>query len=386
MSRIVLLLTRTPWQDFRLYDIQGPALVEAGHEVIYVSGGPEGNTEHSFIWITISAKERWLARRTGCFSLFRRIVILKPDVVQLCSFEQLPLGILLKLMHSCRVIYDCREDMASALYERSNTFPLWVRKIIYRSVRTLESVAGYCFDGIITADPGVYELFESMPPERKLICFNTALLKQFPSSFPQLSEREYDVAVLGSMSSFRSGTHELLDALNMLHLDGLLVKMLLIGEPENEMAMLLRNRINRFELMKYVHITGWLPHSAVPYALARARIGIVPLLDYPKFHRNIACKAFEYMACGMPIVASDLPPQRLFLNDEIAIFYPPGDIYALSKAIQSLLLDLNRSDKMGKIARAKVEKEWNGEIEQEKLKLFYFKIVRLRRRKIHYKC
>lgn len=377
MARILLLLTRTHWRDFRLYDIQGPALLEAGHEVIYVSGCSQTLTEHAFNWVTLSNQERWLARRTGSLNLYIRIFKLKPDVVQLCSLEQLPLGLALKARRVCRVIYDCREDMASALYERRKTFPVWIRRGIFRSVRALELFVGRQFDGIITADPGVYDLFDSTANQRKLICFNSALLKQFPASYPNLIDRKYDIAVLGSMSSLRSGTHHVLDALRLLHLEGISARLLLIGQPEGEMSKALKERIDKYGLKRYVHCTGWVTHSKVPALLAQARIGIVPLLDYPKFHRNIACKAFEYMAVGMPTIASDLPPQRLFLSDETSFFFPPGDVNALATAIRTLLMDCVRSIQMGKLAREAVEERWNGEREQEKLRQFYFKIMYL---------
>jgi glycosyltransferase involved in cell wall biosynthesis len=267
--------------------------------------------------------------------------------------------------------------MASALYERRKSLPGWMRRGIFRGVRAIESAAAYRFDGIITADPGVYELFGATPDERKLICFNSALLKQFPTNFPSLAERKYDLVLLGSMSSIRSGAHNVIDALSLLKEEGMPVRLLLIGQPEGEMVDAIKERIERYGLKQYVDCTGLIFHSEVPRVLAQARIGIVSLLDYPKFHLNIACKAFEYMACGMPTIASDLPPQRLFLNDEMGIFYPPGDVHALAAAIRTLLMDCKRACQMGKLARVAVEECWNGEKEQEKLKEFYSRIIDL---------
>ncbi|MCX5807667.1 MAG: glycosyltransferase [Proteobacteria bacterium] len=181
--------------------------------------------------------------------------------------------------------------------------------------------------------------------------------------------------MLGSMSSLRSGTHTVLDALNLLRLEGMPVRLILIGQPEGEMAGAISERIRSYGLEQYVNCTGLLPHSSIPAVLAQARLGIVPLLDYPKFHRNIACKAFEYMASGMPTIASDLPPQRLFLTDETSILYAPGDTASLAAAVRALLVDRERAEKMGKLARVAMEEHWNGEIEQEKLRKFYWRLL-----------
>jgi len=377
MARILFLLTRTPWRDFRPYDIQAPALIDAGYVVIYASNAEEEVAERDFDWMLLDKKECKLARRIGALSLYRKVLQARPDIVQLCSLEQLPLGIVLAWLGKCKVVYDCREDMASALYERRNRYPVLIRKMIFKMVRIIEGLADRYFDGVITADPGVYELFDQMPKERKLICYNAALLKQFPNIYPALGLREFELVVLGSMSSHRSGTQDVLDAMNILHSNGHKVKLLLIGAPENEMVDEIQNRIDSYGLQAYVHCTGLLSHSDVQSELIKAKIGIVSLHDYPKFHRNIACKAFEYMACGMPTIASDLPPQRLFLDDSVALFYPPGDVGALAENILSLIRDEASMGQMGNLARKLVDKEWNGDREQSKLKDFYGRLLQL---------
>jgi glycosyltransferase involved in cell wall biosynthesis len=51
-------------------------------------------------------------------------------------------------------------------------------------------------------------------------------------------------------------------------------------------------------------------------------------------------KAFEAMAAGRPLVASDLPSSREILRDgENALLVPPGDAPALAAALGRLLDD-----------------------------------------------
>ena len=68
--------------------------------------------------------------------------------------------------------------------------------------------------------------------------------------------------------------------------------------------------IKKYKLDNKIKITGKVPYSQVPYELADCKIGIIPLLDIPKFRNNIATKQFEYMASSIPIIASDLNPQN----------------------------------------------------------------------------
>jgi len=51
-------------------------------------------------------------------------------------------------------------------------------------------------------------------------------------------------------------------------------------------------------------------------------------------------KLFDYMAAGVPIVASDLPALREVLTDEEnALLVPPGEPDGLARAIERLLGD-----------------------------------------------
>lgn len=366
MARIALLLTKTPWADARPFYHQGPALVAAGHTVHYVAAQPDRKIEHPFDYVALSPCDVSLSRRTGGLNLFRRIRRLSPDLVQLCSLELLPLGLALKAFTGIRVVYDCREDMASALYERRAELPRFVRQSVFTTVRFLEHIAARHFDGIVTADPGVFDLHSAMPKSRKHVFFNTALLSQFPAGYPQLEEREHDVVLLGSLSSLRSGAQHLLKAIGILKGRGRSIGALFVGEPELSVRVAIRRAIAEHGLAGQVEVTGHVPHEQVAAQIARGRIGIVPLLDYPKFHTNIACKAFEYMACGMPTIASDLQPQRLFIHEGIGVFYPCGDAAKLADEIEALLEDPARSARMGERARKDVEQTWNAEREQRR--------------------
>jgi glycosyltransferase involved in cell wall biosynthesis len=65
-------------------------------------------------------------------------------------------------------------------------------------------------------------------------------------------------------------------------------------------------------------------------------------------------KMFEYMAGGVPIVASDLPTIREVLNGTNAAIVPPGDAPALARAISQLLADAPRAQALAARAREEV--------------------------------
>jgi len=73
--------------------------------------------------------------------------------------------------------------------------------------------------------------------------------------------------------------------------------------------------------------------------MAAADICVLPTLSLPhcegEFYTS-PIKLFEYMAIGLPIIASDLPSLREVLNDENALFFEQGDSKDLAKKIELL--------------------------------------------------
>lgn len=65
----------------------------------------------------------------------------------------------------------------------------------------------------------------------------------------------------------------------------------------------------------------------------------------------MALKLFEYLACGVPIVASDLPINKEVLIDQKnALLYKADDPKALAQAIKNVFSNPKLAKKIGKKA------------------------------------
>jgi glycosyltransferase involved in cell wall biosynthesis len=75
------------------------------------------------------------------------------------------------------------------------------------------------------------------------------------------------------------------------------------------------------------------PDRALEIA-AGATIGVSPLLDMPNYRRSLPTKVLEYLAVGVPTLASDLPGTReVVAGRPGVVLVPPGDLEAWSAAI-----------------------------------------------------
>jgi glycosyltransferase involved in cell wall biosynthesis len=105
-------------------------------------------------------------------------------------------------------------------------------------------------------------------------------------------------------------------------------------------------------------------------------VGVSPLQDIPKFRVNIPVKIFEYWACGLPVVASDLPPIRpFFKNVGGGLLFPAGDARALAQSIAWLLEHPLSAARMGLRGRAAIETRFTHRHEIHKLLKFYSRLT-----------
>jgi glycosyltransferase involved in cell wall biosynthesis len=108
----------------------------------------------------------------------------------------------------------------------------------------------------------------------------------------------------------------------------------------------------------------------------QGRIGFIPLPDLPKFQHNIPTKLFEFMALGMPVVLSDLPPSRPFVGDgRCALMVPANDREAYADAIIRLLDNPELRRTMGAEGRARVINRFNWQRESQHLLALYAELL-----------
>jgi glycosyltransferase involved in cell wall biosynthesis len=103
-----------------------------------------------------------------------------------------------------------------------------------------------------------------------------------------------------------------------------------------------------------VELRGHVPQPEVARELARARVVAVPVRRSEMTLRHTSpLKAFEAMAAGRPILASDLPSSREFLrHGENAWLVPPDDAVAIAGGLTRLLGDDALSERLARTAFA----------------------------------
>lgn len=103
-----------------------------------------------------------------------------------------------------------------------------------------------------------------------------------------------------------------------------------------------------------VLLTGPAAHDRIPHFLDRMDIAVAPYPAMEPFYFS-PLKVLEYMASGLPVVASDIGQLReLVRPGETGLLVPPGDAAALADAIRRLAGDAALRVRMGATASAEV--------------------------------
>ena len=287
--------------------------------------------------------------------------------------ELIPTGIALKFLFHKKVVYDTREDFPSMMLTKSYLPPRW-RRPVSRIVARFEKLAGRFLDAVITADSGSLRPLAKTGKSRKLVLYNFPNLKFFPPV--ENTEKCYDLVYRGGLSE-RAGTFVLLEALRLLADRGITPRLLLFGYTDNaESERRIRELLKSLCIEKLVTMKGTIPHEAMAGTLSQARIAVCPLQKIPKFMNNIPVKVFESWACGLPVIATDLPPIRPFFRRAgLGLLVQPGKPEELANAIHRLLCAPELIEECGRRARQAILQQYNTNMEIHKLVSLYQKVL-----------
>lgn len=115
--------------------------------------------------------------------------------------------------------------------------------------------------------------------------------------------------------------------------------------------------------LENVHLTGFIPNADLPLYQAacdallapyQARVAASSGGDIAAYLSPM--KLFEYLACGRPVLASDLPPLREVLDEANAVLLPSDDVAAWAEALRSLAADPGARRRLGSAAHHTAQK------------------------------
>lgn len=291
----------------------------------------------------------------------------KPEIVHFHDPELIPLCFVLKLF-GYKVIYDVHEDVPRQIMSK-HWIPIALRYPVALSMSALEWLAGKVFDAVVPATPTIAARF---PVNKTVLVQNFPIMAELAIPNPKpYQSRPHAFAYVGGIVNIR-GAKEMVIALEYLRdISGLKLEMAGEFSPDgfdNELRVLLA-----WSLVNY---HGHIGRSEVANLLGGVRAGLVVLHPVINYIDALPVKMFEYMAAGLPVIASDFPLWRQIIEGaQCGLLVDPMCPEAIADAMRWILVHPIEAEAMGRRGRKAVEEKYNWNHEADKLIDLYKKLL-----------
>ena len=324
-------------------------------------------------------------RLTRIFGLtwraFRLALHQRAEIYHFHDPELLPFAVLLKWLTRAKIVYDVHENVRQQIRTKA-WLPVWSRRLISASYVLVEGICLPFIDRVVLAEDSYLENYRR---RRDAVVIRNYPLLSLSKPRARTGEDEqkgpdrgFRVIYVGGVTGSR-GAVQLVEALKIVRADGHAgVTMFLVGPVSSaEMKAKLNALIRQYDLADCCLMPGLVPHEEVFDLLARAHVGVAVLHPEPNYTGSLPTKLFEYMAAGLPVVASNFPLWREIVEgNRCGICVDPLNPKEIAQAIEYLITHPEEARKMGENGRRAVDEKYNWEKEGEKLLKLYEELLK----------
>jgi glycosyltransferase involved in cell wall biosynthesis len=348
--------------DVRILVKECASLVRAGYEVVLVAPGIAPDETYGVAVHTIERSRGRLGRlfRTQ-WQLYKHARKLPASVFHFHDPELIVSAWFLR--RRARVIYDVHENFAAQVRTRP-WIPRLLRPLIAEAVGLVEHWSSKRWSGIVTATDDIARQFPHH--ETVVTVRNYPRLEEFPGS--QGVRREAVAAYVGDVTAIR-GAREMVEAIGRT--TGIVLEVAGRFSPPS-----LEAELHALPGWSRIQWRGWLARHEVAELLARAAAGLLLLHPVRNNLDGRPGKLFEYMAAGLPVVASDFPGWRPIVADTGAgLLVDPLDTAAIAQAIEWIVSHPEEAAEMGRRGADAVQCQFNWGREETHLTELYRRML-----------
>ena len=336
-------------KDFEVYLIINDKINQITNESVKV------------IEINNSSKNRLSRFFKAANEALKKAIDINADIYHLHDPELLRIALKLKKRNK-KVIYDAHEDLPRQILTK-HWIPKIIRKPIAYFVEKAENNIVKKIDGVITATPTINERFDKLN-NNSINVNNYPIIGEFNKTQKKLTKPQ--IIYAGGISIER-GILEIIDSLEHLNVDLNLAGKFL--DPS------LKSKLESHKLWKKVNYKGFLGRKEITELYNNSLVGMVTLYPTKNYQTSLPVKMFEYMAAGLPVIASNFPYwESIIKKHECGICVDPTSVSEITKAIKTLVENPSIAKTMGENGLNAIKTHFNWEKEGQKLTSFYHQL------------
>ena len=296
----------------------------------------------------------------GIWKVYNAAKKINADLYHFHDPELIPIGILLKLSGK-KVIYDVHEDVPKQIMSKE-WIKIYLRKPVALFMQFCEMIADKFFDGIVCAVDSITVKFNH---KKAITLYNYPLSNELYSKNNDIRRNIFKFAYVGGISEIR-GIYTMINATIKNN-----YKLYLAGNIDN---VLIEKEIAKKS--SDIFYLNFLERKELKKLYKNMFCGLVVLHPTPNHIKSKPVKMLEYMAAGIPFIASDFPEWKKFVDKyQCGICVNPLDEAAIANAMRWMVEHPEEAKIMGENGRKAIVKNFSWENEGKKLTGFYDKIL-----------
>ena len=377
-TKVVHITSVHSYNDIRIFFKECRTLADTGYSTTIIAPMKEPKVFTKDGVTIVGVKQ--------CKGRLRRILIINPrvayqafllhaSVYHLHDPELYILSMLLRIVGK-KVIFDMHENLPRAVLTKE-WIPKIARPIVSKLMKLMDRIFLHGLPVIFAEESYVKDY---LWVATKVVVLNMPLLDDLQSIHLE-KNRLPSLGYLGVVAKER-GCLQTLHALGLVKKEGVNVQWECVGGIDPALKTEMISLAKSYELDE-IHIWGEMNASEAWCVMARCHIGIAILAPFPNYVESYPTKLFEYMALGIPVIASNFPLYRSVVEgQQCGICVNPLREEEVAQAILYLVKNPTIAANMGELGKLAVEKKYNWNIEKNKLLELYDQLLKTGKKNI----
>ncbi len=365
---ICMLTTTHRPHDGRIFEKEAKSLAKEHNVTIIAPSENRGVEESGGVRVvTVRKPASTLLHPVTLWRAFRASLDHECDVIHCHEPDALLVALLLKAVKGRKVVYDIHEHWPSEIpFDLGFPNAAVLTGFLESLLSPVELLLSRFADAKIAVSESVAERFRGNGTEPVIIS-NFSVAGSAPPA-PQARGGRNVVYMAGNMQLFH-GIRECIRALSKVTAKFPDVSLTLVGNVREDIGAIAARTDPRPEIT----LTGYLPYRQMYETLRAGSIGLLVFQpDYYNAYIGLPNKLFDYMLCGLPVVASDFPEIRKVVGGaECGVLVDPTDPDAIAEAIIYLMEHPDEARWMGENGRRAVLERYNWGKEEVRLLCLY---------------
>jgi len=362
---VVVLTTVHPRDDNRIFFKENSSIAKiSGVDLTAIVADGLGDENREFYEIvdlgcSRGRTYRFFVSGFKAFSLLRRF---RPDVLHIHDPELMIVGFLLSF-YGVRVVFDAHENIPEDIKDKY-WIPKFLRGLISSTYNLVEKLFVNRFSAVIAATSNIRMRY---PAHKSVLLQNYPKLEEFSDAvFDQTAVQTnnvFTVSYVGAITVIR-GIDNVVDALELLNGDAE-VRFNLAGVFQQQGHL---ERLQSKRGWEFVDFVGKITRDEIGAFLGASQAGILTLLPANNHINSQPNKLFEYMAAGLPVIASDFPLWReLIERYDCGYLVDPESPESIAAAIRQVMDNPEEAKAKGLNGQRAIRSELNWEVESKRL-------------------